>query len=564
MRIGEILVQSGSITREQLAQALERQKAESPHRRLGEVLLASEQLSEGALLEALGQQFGIAAWASVDEQVLDPALVANLPVDWARTHGILPARHDGRLVALVSDPARIAAIDDLALLLGEELSPILAPVSEIKAAIEKCYFRQKDTSREFLSSIEQRSEKRDEPRVRSDDLLRAADQAPVTQLVNLVLLEAVKQRASDVHVEPFQDRLRVRYRIDGFLYEQSSPPKHLEAALVSRLKVMAKLDIAERRLPQDGMASVRVGEREIDIRVSTIPVAEGERVVLRLLNRDAALLSLPDLGMPDEILGRFKSLLKEPHGIILVTGPTGSGKTTTLYAGLQQLDTHHINVLTIEDPIEYQIADIGQMQVKPKIGLTFSQGLRHILRQDPDVIFVGEIRDLETAEIAVRASLTGHLVFSTLHTNDAASAVVRMVDMGVERYLLSAAIRGVLAQRLVRRLCPACRKASHPTLDELESLGRYRSRVEGKPVWKPAGCPACLGGFKGRLGIYELMTVNTAIQEAVRNGAESADLSEMAARAGMKTLMEQGIDRALAGDTSLSEILRSIGNVSLA
>jgi len=564
MRIGEILVQAGSITREQLASALERQKAESPPRRLGEILLASDQVSELALLEALGQQFGIATWAAVDEQSLDPALVSNLPVDWARAHSILPARHEGRIVALVSDPSRLAEIDDLALLLGEELSPVLAPASEIKASIEKCYFRKKDTSREFLSSMQQKSGDADEPRVRSDDLLRAADQAPVTQLVNLVLLEAVKQRASDVHVEPFQDRLRVRYRIDGFLYEQSSPPKNLEAALVSRLKVMAKLDIAERRLPQDGMASVRVGEREIDIRVSTIPVAEGERVVLRLLNRDSALLSLPDLGMPDEVLSRFKTLLKEPHGIILVTGPTGSGKTTTLYAGLQQLDTQHINVLTIEDPIEYQIPDIGQMQVKPKIGLTFSQGLRHILRQDPDVIFVGEIRDLETAEIAVRASLTGHLVFSTLHTNDAASAVVRLVDMGVERYLLSAAIRGVLAQRLVRKLCPACRKATHPTLDELEGFGRYRSRVEGKSVWKPVGCSACLGGYKGRMGIYELMTVNAAIQDAVRNGAESADLAEMAARSGMKTLMEQAIDRALAGDTSLSEILRSIGNVSVA
>ncbi|MFH0909197.1 MAG: type II secretion system ATPase GspE [bacterium] len=559
MRIGEILVQAGTITREELGQALERQKAESPPRRLGEILLASEQISERALLEALGQQFGIAVWAAVDEECLDPALVANLPVDWARANGILPARHDGRIVALVSDPSRLAAIDDLALLLGEELSPVLAPASEIKAAIETCYFRKKDTSREFLSSLRPKPGDTEQPRIRSDDLLRAADQAPVTQLVNLVLLEAVKQRASDVHVEPFQDRLRVRYRIDGFLYEQASPPKNLEAALVSRLKVMARLDIAERRLPQDGMASVRVGEREIDIRVSTIPVAEGERVVLRLLNRDAALLSLPDLGMPADVLARFKALLKEPHGIILVTGPTGSGKTTTLYAGLQQLDTQHINVLTIEDPIEYQIPDIGQMQVKPKIGLTFSQGLRHILRQDPDVIFVGEIRDLETAEIAVRASLTGHLVFATLHTNDAASAVVRLVDMGVERYLLSAAIRGVLAQRLVRKLCPVCRKATHPTLDELESLGRFRSRVEGRPVWKPAGCSACLGGYKGRMGIYELMTVNAAIQQAVRNGAESADLAEMAARAGMKTLIEQGIENVLAGETSLPEVLRSVG-----
>jgi general secretion pathway protein E len=562
MRLGEILVEAGRITRAQLSQALERQKSEAPARRLGEILVASEQITEEALVEALARQFAMPFVAAAADDMLDPELVAEVPVDWARANHVLPVKLDGAVAALIADPTHIAAIDDLALLLGREVQPVLAPRSVIQSAIEACYFRKKDASRDVIDTLNVDSAVVEPARAKTDDLLRIADQAPVTQLVNAILLEAVKQRASDVHVEPYADRIKVRYRVDGFLYEQPAPPKNLEAALVSRLKVMARLDIAERRLPQDGMASVRVGEREIDIRVSTVPVAEGERVVLRILNRDNALLPLGDLGMPDDLLASVAKLIKEPNGIILVTGPTGSGKTTTLYAALQQLDTKRINVLTIEDPIEYQLPDIGQMQVKPKIGLTFSQGLRHILRQDPDVIFVGEVRDLETAEIAVRASLTGHLVFTTLHTNDAASAVVRLADMGIERYLLGAALRGVLAQRLVRRLCPACRKSTHPSLEELEGMGRWRSRVEGKQVWRAVGCDRCLGGYRGRTGIYELLVVTPALQEAIRHGAESEDLREQAGRLGMRAMAEQGIDKVLAGETSLAEILRSIGHSS--
>jgi general secretion pathway protein E len=325
---------------------------------------------------------------------------------------------------------------------------------------------------------------------------------------------------------------------------------------------MGRLDIAERRLPQDGMARVRVGEREIDIRISTIPVAEGERIVLRLLNRESALLSLPDLGMPAEVLLAFRALLKSAQGVILITGPTGSGKTTTLYAALRELDTAHFNILTIEDPIEYQLPGIGQIQVKPKIGLSFAHGLRHILRQDPDIILVGETRDLETAEILVRASLTGHLVFSTLHTNDAASAVIRLADMGIEPYLLSASIRAALAQRLVRLLCPRCKQPASLTAEEMVTLGGYAERIDRSKLFGPKGCAACLGGYRGRTGIYEFLIVTDPIQEAIRAGAGDQPLRALAREGGMRLMIEDGIGKINAGLTSVPEVLRALGPVA--
>jgi len=351
----------------------------------------------------------------------------------------------------------------------------------------------------------------------------------------------------------------VRYRIDGLLYEQPPPPRHLESALIARLKVMARLDLAEKRLPQDGVARVRVGSRKIDVRVSSVPVAEGERIVLRLLHRESTHYGLDELGMAPAMLNSFRDILREPHGVVLVTGPTGSGKTTTLYAALGELDTAHLNVLTIEDPIEYQLPNIGQMQVHPKIGLTFARGLRHILRQDPDVVLVGETRDLETAEIVVRASLTGHLVFTTLHTNDALGAVMRMVDMGIPPYLLASAARAVLAQRLVRRLCPHCRRESTLSADDAARLGR--ETLAGRPVWDaaPEGCTACLGGYKGRTGIHELLTVTPAISEAIRTAAPTAELRRLARESGFYELLDDGTDKVLAGMTSVAEVLRSAG-----
>jgi general secretion pathway protein E len=390
----------------------------------------------------------------------------------------------------------------------------------------------------------------------SSDLLQVAEKAPVTQLVNMILLDALKRSASDIHVEPLEDRLRIRYRIDGVLYEQSSPPKHIEESLVSRLKVMARMDIAERRLPQDGTARVRVGEREIDVRVSTVPVAEGERVVLRLLDRESALLPLSCLGMSDEVLVGFRRLLAMPHGMVVVAGPTGSGKTTTLYASLRELDSTRRNILTVEDPVEYQLPDIGQIQVKPKIGLTFAAGLRHILRQDPDVVLVGETRDIETAEIAVRASLTGHLVFTTLHTNDAAGSVLRMVDMGVEPYLLASCLRGVLAQRLVRRLCPSCRREAVPAGADIDRAGPEADLLRGRSVWEPVGCPGCMDGFRGRVGLFEFLAFSESLAGHIRGGeAGAARLKGAAQEAGMSSLLKDGIGKVSAGATSLAEVL---------
>lgn len=512
--------------------------------------------------EALIRQaaiLGIPFLAVVGDELLDATLIAGIPVEWARAHAVLPIRRDGELCLLTDDPSNLRKQEDVALALGAELRPVAAPRAVILNCIERCYFSRKGTAADFLRGLGRESGGVDEES-RSDDLLKSAEDAPVTQLVNLILLEALKARASDIHVEPFDSRLRVRYRVDGVLYEQASPPKRLERALVSRMKVMAHLDIAEKRLPQDGSARVRVGEREIDVRVSTIPVGEGERVVLRLLNRESSVLPLAALGMPEGVQRTWESLLREAHGLMIVCGPTGSGKTTTLYGSIRQLDTKGRNVLTIEDPVEYQLPDIGQMQVKPKIGLTFAGGLRHILRQDPDVILVGETRDNETAEIAVRASLTGHLVFTTLHTNDAAGAMIRMMDMGVEPYLLAAALRGVLAQRLVRKLCPSCRRPARVREEELVLLGAAGRTLAGRTVYEPAGCPECLAGYRGRIGIFELLVVDEVMQEAMRAGKLAGRQLQVSPGEGARrTLLDDGLAKVLEGGTSLAEVLYALG-----
>ncbi len=499
---------------------------------------------------------GIPALDRIEEEWLDPALIETVPVEWVRRQVVLPFRREGRVAIAGAETTPMQAYEDLALLLGVEAEWVTAPAPEIQRAIDRCYFRRAGApapvaSEEEAAGIPARRE--------TDDLLAGSADAPVAHYVNLILLEAVKRGASDIHIEPFANALAVRYRIDGLLYEQPAPPRHLEHALTARLKVMARLDLAEKRLPQDGVARVRVGSREIDVRVSSVPVAEGERIVLRLLHRESTRYSLNELGMSSAMLEGFRAILREPHGIVLVTGPTGSGKTTTLYAALGELDTAHLNVLTIEDPIEYQLPNIGQMQVHPKIGLTFARGLRHILRQDPDVVLVGETRDLETAEIVVRASLTGHLVFTTLHTNDAVGAVTRMVDMGIPPYLLASAARAVLAQRLVRRLCPACRRETALSAADAERLGR--PALAGHAVWEPSagGCPECLGGYKGRTGIHELLAVSPAISEGIRTAVPPAELRRLAADAGFRDMLDDGIEKILAGVTSVAEVLRSAG-----
>jgi general secretion pathway protein E len=563
MLLGQLLVSAGKVSESQVDEALQAQDSAGPgHKRIGELLRGAGAVTELDILDALGRQYEVPVLRDgVPDKDLNPLLVQDLPVEWAREHLVLPFESGEGICALMNDPTRLEIIEDLAVLLGQDVQPVLATAEQITRATEKCYFQRTETAGDFLDTIV--AEIATEPAAQgaSDDLLRMADQAPVSQFVNLIMLDAVKRGASDIHIEPGEDRMRVRFRIDGVLYDEQSPPNSMVASLVSRLKVMGRLDIAEKRLPQDGMARVRVGELEIDVRVSTIPVSTGERVVLRLLNRESALYPLPDLGMPVQVLEPFQALLRQPNGIVLVTGPTGSGKTTTLYAALNELDTRRRNIMTIEDPVEYQLSDIGQIQVKPKIGLTFAHGLRHILRQDPDVILVGEIRDQETAEICVRSSMTGHLVFSTLHTNDAVSAVNRMIDMGTPSYLLAASLRACLAQRLLRRLCAACRKPVVLAESDVEGLGPAGQRLLGAEAWSAAGCPECLGGYDGRTGMYELMLITPEMRNSIRAGASQDELSRQAIEAGMLPLVEDGVQKILSGETTVEELQHAVGHL---
>lgn len=528
-------------------------------------ILVSEPGIDDESLRRRAADLGLEWFESVPDAMLVPDLVADIPVEWARANCLLPVRTPAGILLLMADPAAQERLEEVELLLRCEARPAVASRKVVAAAIERCYYLRHNSAAAFMRGMDDGAPAVEGVgrRRHSEDLLQEAQEAPITNLVNLILLEAVKARATDIHFEPFEAHLRVRYRIDGILYDQPAPPKHLEQPLVSRLKIMAHMDIAEKRLPQDGMAKVSVGERAIDIRLSTIPVAEGERVVLRLLNRASSCLPLSDLGMPPPVYAALDRQLQQPNGLIIVSGPTGSGKTTTLYAALGRIDSARRNVLTIEDPIEYQIPNIGQMQVHPKIGLTFAVGLRHILRQDPDVVLVGETRDQETAEIAVRASLTGHLVFTTLHTNDAASAIIRMMDIGIEPYLLAAAVRGVLAQRLVRRLCQSCRRKDVPDAGILGRLGPDAGILRGGAAWTPHGCDACRDGYHGRIGIFEMITVDETIQDLVWRGGGTVRALRDAARAQqMPSLLQDGLTKVRDGVTSLDEILYVLGRGS--
>ncbi len=524
--------------------------------------------SEAAATRRLAEQFGLDWLAAVDDTMLRPELLATLPLSWARNQQLLPLEIAGEVCLLVADPTRVEAQQQAVQVLGRPLRTVVAPLPVVLEAIERGYTTHANADAGgYIRSLDATATPQESATSVTgavapvSDLLEAAEAAPVTRLVNLILLEAVRQHASDIHFEPFEERLALRYRIDGVLHSRTAPPKQMEAALVSRLKVMARLDIAERRLPQDGMAQVRVGERSLDIRVSTVPVADGERVVLRLLNRDDTCRPLTTLGMEPALHDDFQHLLRTPNGMIVVSGPTGSGKTTTLYAALGEIDATRRNIMTIEDPVEYRLDRIGQIQVKPKIGLTFASGLRHILRQDPDVVLVGETRDSETAEIAVRASLTGHLVFTTLHTNDAPSAVMRLIDMGIQPYLLAASLRGVLGQRLVRTLCPHCRQpTSFDTAAAEVDLGEeWQAPLAGLALWRAVGCDRCLEGYSGRRGLFELMPCGPEVRQAIRQGGVAAsDLRRVALAAGMRPLIDDAVIKLAAGLTDLPEVVAAL------
>ena len=556
-----ILLDRSWVSEQDLERARQRKK---PGQDLADVLVDMGALEPQRLARALAQEYWLPFQAHVDEHAIDSALLGKVPINYAKKNGVLPLGGDGHSVTVaISDPANYEPLDDLRMLFGMPVHPVVVPAEVLGDAINRSYDQATTTTaQDLMIDLEEdrldvvASELAQEPL----DLLDSDDAAPIIKLVNGLLSQAVKDRASDIHVEPFERELMVRFRVDGMLYDVISPPKRFQPAITSRVKVMAGLNIAEKRLPQDGRIRLRVAGRDIDIRVSTIPTAFGERIVLRLLDRAQALvdLNLDRLGFTGDNLARIDRLIRQSHGIILATGPTGSGKTTSLYACLARINSPEKNIITIEDPIEYQLRGIGQMQVNPKIELTFASGLRSILRQDPDVIMVGEIRDSETAEIAIHAALTGHLVFSTLHTNDSFGALTRLVDMGIEPFLVSSSILAVVAQRLVRMVCPTCREPYTPPPAELARIGVHPEDLKG-PLYRPSanGCRACRNtGYRGRTAIQELMLMDDEVRTLVMQKADAATIRRACTSRGMKLLRQNGADRVLQGETTVEELLR--------
>lgn len=512
--------------------------------------------------EELAGELGLEYAETIDINTVDPEVVSRASFQFAKASLTLPMRmEEGELIAATARPLDVQATDDLRVIYGAPVRLVVAAEKTVIDAINHAFDLSADTTRDIIDDIEEEGDIDAALHALPEDLLETSAAAPVIRLVNSVLAQAVKARASDIHIEPYERDLVVRYRIDGILNNVAAPPKRLQPLIASRVKIISGLDIAEKRLPQDGRMKIVIAGKEVDIRVSVIPTAHGERVVMRLLDRASMLIDLDSLGLRGRMLDRLKKLILSPHGIILVSGPTGSGKTTTLYAALSRINSEDKNIITVEDPIEYQLPGIGQMQVLPKIGLTFANGLRSILRQDPDVIMVGEIRDLETAEIAVQASLTGHLVFSTVHTNDAAGAVTRLVDMGVEPFLISSSVLAVVAQRLVRTLCKTCREPYEPSPESLAELGSP-ALPPGALFYRAHGCPACREtGYSGRTGIYELLVIDDDIRSLIVKKADASEIRREATRRGFATMREYSLDYITNGVTSLEEVARVTSDI---
>ncbi len=552
-RLGEILVEAGKISLSNLERALELQRNEQG--RIGTILARLGLVSERDLAEVLAEKLNLAVAGPEDYPEI-PLLENHFSLRFLKLHTVLPIQMGESTVEVaVADPLDDYAIRAIELLVGKQVVCRVGTAADIHAAIERLYGSGRTRMAQIVEGLAGPGDEASEEEIAH--LKDLASEAPVIRLVNLVIQNAVEQQASDIHVEPFENELKVRYRVDGVLHEVEAPPMRLYAAVVSRIKIMAKLDIAERRLPQDGRIRVHVQGREIDIRVSSLPTMFGESLVLRLLYKDSAVRDFAALGFSERVLARFLETLKQPHGILLVTGPTGSGKTTTLYAALSELNRPTRKIVTVEDPVEYQLVGINQIQVKPQIGLTFARALRAIVRQDPDVIMLGEMRDLETAEIAVQSALTGHLVLSTLHTNDAAGSVTRLLDMGIPGYLVTSVVNGVLAQRLVRRLCPHCRETYEPLPGLVAETGL--GRLAGGPVtlYRPVGCNECNGtGYRGRTAVMEILVMDDAIRSLVLRSADAREIAAASVAGGMRTMYEDGLLKALDGTTSLEEVLR--------
>ena len=555
-KLGEILLSEKIITEEELQKALEIQKKEGT--KLGEVLVNIGLISEKDIVIALAKQLSI-PYASYTKGLLKPAagqdLAKLVPEEYARRHMLLPiSRHLNSLTVAFVDPLDLITIDNLKHMTGLEINPIIAAKSDIQRAMDEFYGKE-DLLKEAISDSyeleEFKIEKDKEEHLSLDELIAKAEEAPIVKLVDLLLMQAIKDRVSDIHIEPFRNKINIRYRIDGVLYEIAPPARHLLPAIVSRVKILSNLDIAERRLPQDGAFFVTVEKKGIDIRVSTIPTIYGEKVVMRILDKSMTPLDLKELGFEPKDLEDFKKAISSPHGLILITGPTGSGKTTTLYAALSEIKTPHKNICTVEDPVEYKLEGINQVQVKPSIGLTFANTLRSFLRQDPDIIMVGEVRDLETAQICIRSSLTGHLVLSTLHTNDASSAISRLIDIGIESYLISSSLILVGAQRLVRRLCLECKEAYEPVPKLVSDF-----KIKQDLLYKPKGCDYCSHtGYRGRIAIYEIVLGSDKLRELISRNATLSEIIHAVRNTGVKSLTESGIKKVEEGLTSIEEVL---------
>ena len=532
--------------------------AEDSHQSLAEYLKTHKLIKDEELAKVYADQFGIKYIESIAEKMADTELLAKIPLKFLREHAVIPVLFDGQITLVTSDPTDFQPLDELTLLLGGDTRSVVATRSVIIDAINRYY--PLEGTKQMIEELEEEQQIADGSvdlgAIDETDILGVANEAPIIKLVNHILYQAVKRGASDIHIEPFEKEIRVRYRIDGVMYPALTPPKRAQAALISRIKIMANLNIAEKRLPQDGRIQIKIADKAIDIRVSSLPVGYGERVVMRLLDKTKTFGALTTLGFSERDYKIIEYSITQPNGIMLITGPTGSGKTSTLYAILSKLNTSEVNIVTVEDPVEYQMQGISQVQVREKVGLTFAAALRSILRQDPDIVMIGETRDQETAQIAIQAALTGHLVLSTLHTNSAAATITRLIDMGIEPFLIVSTITSVIAQRLVRRLCTVCKKPYKPELDLLKRIGITAAEAKTITFYQPVGCENCSDtGYKGRLAIFEVMVLSGRIAHLAMERSDTAVIQAEAVKEGMTLLVQDGVRRIKQGETTLEEVL---------